>query len=194
MYRLNKTITIEELKASKADEIILATGSNPKMLKIPGAEMLAAEDVLTEKADAGKSTIIIGGGLVGCETALWLKKDRNVDVTIVELMQDILSVGGPLCSANKDMLQDLLKFHKIDILTGACVTEKTAEGYRIKTPDGEKTISADTVICAVGYAPERGIYEEIKASMPYVHLLGDAEQVSNIMYAIWNAYELARNI
>ena len=91
--QLNKTITIEELKASKADEIILATGSNPKMLKIPGAEMLAAEDVLTEKADAGKSTIIIGGGLVGCETALWLKKDRNVDVTIVELMQDILSVG-----------------------------------------------------------------------------------------------------
>ena len=143
---------------------------------------------------AGKSTIIIGGGLVGCETALWLKKDRNVDVTIVELMQDILSVGGPLCSANKDMLQDLLKFHKIDILTGSCVTEKTAEGYRVKTPDGEKTISADTVICAVGYAPERGIYEEIKASMPYVHLLGDAEQVSNIMYAIWNAYELARNI
>ena len=192
--QLNKTITIEELKASKADEIILATGSNPKMLKIPGAEMLAAEDVLTEKADAGKSTIIIGGGLVGCETALWLKKDRNVDVTIVELMQDILSVGGPLCSANKDMLQDLLKFHKIDILTGSCVTEKTAEGYRVKTPDGEKTISADTVICAVGYAPERGIYEEIKASMPYVHLLGDAEQVSNIMYAIWNAYELARNI
>ena len=109
-------------------------------------------------------------------------------------MQDILSVGGPLCSANKDMLQDLLKFHKIDILTGSCVTEKTVEGYRVKTPDGEKTISADTVICAVGYAPERGIYEEIKASMPYVHLLGDAEQVSNIMYAIWNAYELARNI
>ena len=182
MYAFNKTITIEELKASKADEIILATGSNPKMLKIPGAEMLAAEDVLTEKADAGKSTIIIGGGLVGCETALWLKKDRNVDVTIVELMQDILSVGGPLCSANKDMLQDLLKFHKIDILTGNS-DGKDGRRLPVKTSDGEKTISADTVICAVGYAPERGIYEEIKASMPYVHLLGDAEQVSNIMYA-----------
>ncbi|MFR5583381.1 MAG: hypothetical protein ACLTLQ_05720 [[Clostridium] scindens] len=58
--------------------MILATGSNPKMLKIQGAEMLAAEDVLTEKADAGKSTIIIGGGLVGCEgLPCGLKKDRG---------------------------------------------------------------------------------------------------------------------
>ena len=70
----NKTIYHRRIKSVQGGEIILATGSNPKMLKIPGAEMLAAEDVLTEKADAGKSTIIIGGGLVGCETSLWLKR------------------------------------------------------------------------------------------------------------------------
>lgn len=189
-----KGMTAEELKASDADEIILATGSRPKMLSVPGVEMLTAEEVLMEEKDAGRSAIVIGGGLVGCETALWLKKDKGVDVTIVELMPTILSVGGPLCSANKDMLSDLLAFHKVDILTGSSVTGKKDDGYLVAAPDGEKIIKADSVICAVGYMSEKTLYDEVKESMPYVHLLGDAETVSNIMYAVWNAYELARNI
>lgn len=189
-----KMVTADELKDADADEIILATGSRPKMLSIPGVELLTAEDVLTEKADTGKAAIIIGGGLVGCETALWLKKDKGVDVTIVELMPDILSVGGPLCSANKDMLQDLLAFHEVDIMTCSSIAGKNEAGYVIKCQQGEKIVAADSVICAVGYTSEKTLYQQVKEDMPYVHLLGDAENVSNIMYAVWNAYELARNI
>ncbi len=191
---LGTEVTVEQLKASDADEIILATGSTPKMLKVPGVDMLTAEAVLTDKASAGKTSIIIGGGLVGCETALWLKQSKNVDVTIVELAPDILSVGGPLCSANKDMLKDLMVFHKIPTLTSSCVTGKSKNGCIVRTPDGEKDIPADSVICAIGYASNKSLYDEVKAEMPYVHLLGDAENVSNIMYAIWDAYELARGL
>lgn len=192
--KLNTPVTADMLIKSDADEIIIATGSKPKMLKIDGVDLLTAEDVLTEKADPGKSTIIIGGGLVGCEAALWLKQSKNVDVTIVELQQDILQLGGPLCSANKDMLKDLLVFNNIPALTGSSITGKSKDGYIVKTPEGEKTIAADSVICAVGYASQKSLYEEVREEIPYAHLLGDAEQVSNIMYAVWDAYELARNI
>ena len=191
---LNKAVTAEELEQSDADEIILATGSTPKMLRMDDVPMVPAEDVLTEKVDAGKSAIIIGGGLVGCEAALWLKESKGVDVTIVELMSEILSVGGPLCSANKDMLKDLLVFNKIPTLTGSSVTGAADGGYIVKTPEGEKIVAADTVICAIGYASNRSLYDEVKTKIPYVHTLGDANKVSNIMYAIWDAYELARGI
>ena len=191
---LNKTVTAEELKSSAADEIFIATGSTPKMLHVEGVQMLSAESVLNGKADVGKSTIVIGGGLVGCETALWLKKEKGVDATVVELQPAILSVGGPLCSANKDMLKDLLAFYKIPIFTEACITAKTAAGYVLKTPRGEQTLQADSVICAVGYASEKTLFDQVRDQLPYVHLLGDAESVSNIMYAVWNAYEVARNI
>lgn len=49
-------------------------------------------------------------------------------------------------------------------------------------------------IVAIGYVSEKSLYDEIKFEVPNVHLLGDANQVSNIMYAIWNAHEVARNI
>lgn len=189
-----QAVTAREIKDSDADEVILATGSRPKMLKAADISMLTAEDVLTGKADPGKAAVVIGGGLVGCETALWLKKEKGIDAFIVELQPSILSVGGPLCSANKDMLEDLLAFHQVDIMTGSCVTGKNDEGYIVKTPEGERTIAADSVICAVGYMSEKSLYEEVKETMPYVHLLGDAGKVSNIMYAVWNAYELARGI
>lgn len=112
----------------------------------------------------------------------------------MELQPDILGAGGPLCSANRDMLKDLIVFHKIPVLTGSCVDGKSDDGILVKTPDGEKLIKADTVICAVGYASNKSLYETVKEEFPYVHLLGDAKNVSNIMYAVWDAYELARNI
>lgn len=191
---LNTDVTADMIKAQQADEIIFATGSLPKMLHVEGVEMLTAEDVLTEKKDTGKSAVIIGGGLVGCETALWLKESKGVQVTIVELQSDILDVGGPLCSANRDMLRDLIVFHGIPVLTRSSVTGKNANGVIVKTSDGENLVQADTVICAVGYASNKSLYESVKEEMPYVHLLGDAKNVSNIMYAVWDAYELARNI
>lgn len=192
--KCNETVTKEYLENSSADEIILATGSKPKMLSIPGVEMLTAEAVLTEEKDAGRSTIVIGGGLVGCETALWLKESKGVEVTVVELQPEILSVGGPLCSANKDMLKDLLKLNKVAVKTGSCVAGKKEEGYILNTPNGEEILQADSVICAVGYTSEQSLYQQVRADMPYIHLLGDAEKVGNIMYAIWDAYEVARNI
>lgn len=67
----NTTVTKERLKELKADEVILATGSIPRILNIDNSKkVFSAEDVLLGKEDAGKSTIIIGAGLVGCETAL----------------------------------------------------------------------------------------------------------------------------
>lgn len=190
----NTEVTKEMVKDFNADEIIVATGSKPRKLTIPGADRVyTAEEVLLGKKDAGSSTIIIGGGLVGCETALWLV-DQGKKVTIVELQEDILKVGGPLCHANEDMLKDLVKFKKIDLKVNTSVASASEGGFILKSGDKEEVITADSAIIAIGYTSEKSLYDEIKFEIPNVHLLGDANQVSNIMYAIWNAYEVARNI
>lgn len=192
--RYNTEVTKEMVKDFNADEVIVATGSKPRKLTIPGSDKVyTAEEVLVGKKDAGNSTIIIGGGLVGCETALWLV-DQGKKVTIVELQDGILKVGGPLCHANEDMLKDLVKFKKIDLKLSTCVTGASEEGFILKSGDKEEVIAADSVIVAIGYVSEKSLYDELKFEVPNVHLLGDASQVSNVMYAIWNAYEVARNI
>jgi 2-enoate reductase len=149
--------------------------------------------VLLGKKAAGNSTVIIGGGLVGCETALWLA-DQGKQVTLVEMQSDILKIGGPLCHANEDMLRDLLKFKKIDVRLNTVVAGATANGFLLKSGSKEESVVADSAIVSIGYNSERSLYDEIKFNVPQIYLLGDANQVQNIMYAIWNAYEVARNI
>ena len=190
----NTKVTKETVKNFNADVVIVATGSKPRKLSIPGTDKVyTAEEVLLGKKDAGSSTIIIGGGLVGCETALWLA-DQGKKVTLVELQDGILKVGGPLCHANEDMLKDLVKFKEIDLRVNTAVIGANEDGFIIKSGDKEEVVAADSAIVAIGYISEKSLYDEIKFEVPKVHLLGDANQVSNIMYAIWNAYEVARNI
>lgn len=190
----NSEVTKEMVTNADADVVIVATGSTPRILKIDNSDKVyTAEEVLLGNKDAGDSTIIIGGGLVGCETGLWLA-DQGKKVTIVEMQSDILKVGGPLCHANEDMLKDLVKFKKIDLRTNTVVTGATDDGFVIKTGDKEEIIAADSVIVAIGYNSQKKLYDEIKNDIPEVHLLGDARKVQNIMYAIWDAYEVARRI
>jgi len=192
--RLNETVTKESMKEFGADEVIIATGSNPRLLGIEGAEnVYCAEDVLMGRKTVGDKILMIGGGLVGCETALWLK-EQGKEVTIVEMQNDILQVGGPLCHANHDMLTDLIKFNKIEVKTDSYISKKTDEGFMLNTKGQESAIMADDAIVAIGYSSQKSLYNEIKFDIPNTHIIGDANKVQNIMYAIWNAYEVARNI
>jgi 2-enoate reductase len=50
------------------------------------------------------------------------------------------------------------------------------------------------VIFSVGYKSSNSLYDELEEVVDDIYLLGDAKNVRNIMYAIWDAYEIARNI
>ena len=60
--------------------------------------------------------------------------------------------------------------------------------------DGGKDIACDSVILSVGYKEEDSLYHELEFEVPEIYLLGDAKKVSNIMYAIWDAFEVANHI
>ncbi|MBW9171369.1 FAD-dependent oxidoreductase [Clostridium estertheticum] len=190
----NTEATKEIITNLKSDVVIVATGSTPRILNIDNSsKVYSAEDVLLGRKDAGNNVVIIGGGLVGCEAALWLA-DQGKKVTIVEMQSDILKVGGPLCHANEDMLRDLVNFKKIDLKFNTMVASATNEGFILKSGEKEEAIKADCAIVAIGYNSQKSLYDELKFKVPEVHLLGDARQVQNIMYAIWDAYEVSRNI
>lgn len=192
--KFNNEVTKEILEQVDTDVVIVSTGSTPKMLNIDNCDKVyTAEEVLLGKKDVGDTTIIIGGGLVGCETALWLA-DQGKKVTIVEMQKEILEVGGPLCHANKDMLKELIPFKNIDLKTGAMVASATEDGFIVATGEEKELVKADSVIVSIGYNSQKQIYDEVKNSFEETYLLGDARKVQNIMYAIWDAYEIAKNI
>lgn len=191
---LNSCVEKETVLAGNYDAVIIATGSSPKVFSLgDDARVYPAADVLTGAKDCGQTTVVVGGGLVGCETALWLA-EQGKDVTIVEALDKLMAVNGPLCHANKDMLERLIPYHGVKTVTSARVTGYSDGILHVTCGEKEKTISCESVILAVGYKEEDSLYHQLEFDVPEIYLLGDAKKVSNIMYGIWDAFEVANHI
>ena len=191
---LHHQVNAEEIRRGGFDAVILATGSSPKTFTLGDeAHVHTAAEVLNGKIEIGEKTAIIGGGLVGCETALFLR-EKGKEVTIIEAMKEILSVNGPLCHANSEMLERLIPYKGIEVITDA-KAEKFADGKLIYQQQGrQKELPCDEVILAIGYKEEDELYRQVEMEIPEIYLLGDARSVANIMYAIWDAFEVANHI
>lgn len=191
---LNTRITADDIRKGDYDTVIIATGSTPKVFSLGDDEhVYTASQVLLKEKDPGAATVIVGGGLVGCETALWLAK-LGKKVTIVEALDKIMAVNGPLCHANKDMLMNLLPYNNVEIITSAKVAGYQNGELSVETKDGTVKLACDSVILSVGYKEENSLYKEVEFDVPEIYLLGDAKKVANIMYGIWDAYEVANHI
>lgn len=191
---LNNEVTKTDVEKGGYDVVIIATGSTPKRFSLGDDDRVyTAEQVLLKEKDCGDSVVVIGGGLVGCETALWLAQNGK-KVTIVEALDKLLAMNGPLCSANKEMLERLIPYNGIEVVTGAKVGEYHDRCLSMQTAEGEKQISCDSVVLSVGYKENNSLYHELEFDVPEIYLLGDAKKVSNIMYGIWDAFEVANHI
>lgn len=194
---MNSEVTLDMVKNGNYDVVVVATGSDPIVLNLPGFDrenVVTADKILMDVNSAGENIVVVGAGLVGCEVALWLAQ-KGKKVTIVEVASEIL--GGPhgLPFMNYDMLKDLLNYENVTIKTGASITGVDETGAIIKNNDGiEETLKADTVITSVGYRSNKNLYESLKMEVGDLYLLGDAKKVKSIMYGIWDAYEIARNV
>ena len=176
------------------DAVIVATGAMPKKFPLgENAPVYTATDALLGKTPIGERVTVVGGGLVGCETALWLAQEGK-HVTIVEALDRLMAVNKPLCHANSEMLERLLPFRGVETLVSSSVQKYENGKLLVKTPQGEQQLDCDTVILSVGFREDRGVFDAWENSAKEIYLLGDAKKVANIMYAVWDAFEVANHI
>ncbi|WP_406676881.1 FAD-dependent oxidoreductase [Neomoorella carbonis] len=194
---LNREVTPELVLEKKPDAVVVATGSKPAIPDVPGIDkdrVCTATDLLLGKRQAGNEVVIIGGGLVGCETALWLAR-QGKRVTIVELLDDLMRAGIPVPYMNRIMLVEMLRREGVEWRTGTTILEVTEAGAMLIDRFFHRTtLPADTVAVAVGFTPEQGLYRALVGKITELYLIGDSRKPRNIMSAIWDAYEVARNI
>jgi 2,4-dienoyl-CoA reductase-like NADH-dependent reductase (Old Yellow Enzyme family)/thioredoxin reductase len=179
--------TADMIRKTKPDVVVIATGVVAAKLDIPGADkpfVLPARDVLDGKATAVK-VAIIGGGLVGCETAEFLQK-QGKHITIVEMLDDI---AGKMVYAQKVILEARLKVAGVNIITGAKCKEITDYGLVVITKAGDELhIEAGSVVIAVGDRPNKALGRELKGIVPEIYTAGDCVKPEGIAEAVTAGY------
>ena len=195
--------TSEGLETISAENIVLATGSVPARIPIPGADLpgVVTSDELLQETTLPKHLVVIGGGVIGLEFAS-VYQAFGVKVTIVEMLPAILpNVDEEIARR----LTPLLKRSGMDILTKTAVKEIKQEGssvgalvVRVESGQVIKEIPADRVLIATGRKPnlqgidlealglqtDRGAIvanDQMQTNLPYVYAIGDA--IGGIMLA-----------
>ncbi len=189
---LGREATPNSVRRLNPDVVFVATGSTPLMPDIPGiqsAAVASATDILLGKRKAGKNVVVIGGGMVGCETALHLAEAKK-KVTVLELLD---RVAGDMFVSSQMHIEVLFREKGIAAHTQVRVAEITREGVLVSEAGGRKKLfAADTVVVATGFEPLRKGFETLSGRVPEVHFIGDCAEPRNVMRAIWEGYRTAR--
>lgn len=143
---------------------------------------MTADRVLSGAVAPGTKVLIMGGGLIGCETAEFLA-ERGHAVTVLEMQPE---VARDMEGRTRRYMMPRLKKYGVTLLTGTQVLHIDDRGIvTVKTPDGgERTLPAfDTLVAAVGYRPETRLAEELRAAgIPFTSI-GDCDHVAKILNA-----------
>jgi len=192
--QVNKEATAAAIARAGPEVCIIATGVRALLPDIPGLNkdtVVQAGEVLEGKVAVGDRVAIIGGELVGCETAEFLA-DKGKKVTVMRRGPEMaLGVGPSL----RPYLLSRLKEKGVKLLTRVTYREVTPQGVVISTPGGKKeTVPADTVVLAAGSLPQDTLCKEIKNKGVEVHCIGDCVEPRTIRDAVAEGFRVGSQV
>lgn len=190
---LNTFVTKELIKLYNPDHIILSTGASPISVPFKGIEknknIVQANDILAGKIQPGKNVAIIGGGLVGVETAEHLAVHGS-KVTVIEMKETHLE---EMAGIPKVFMMESLEHNKVKIKLGTKLEEIKENSILLNKNGSIKELEIDQLILAIGSKPNNSLEEWLKDNYKYTKI-GDAKAVIDGIEAVKSGYEAALNI
>jgi pyruvate/2-oxoglutarate dehydrogenase complex dihydrolipoamide dehydrogenase (E3) component len=172
---LNQEVTPEYVAENGYDALILAAGSLAAAPPIPGLDDPAVQHATvayTKLDELGHHVAVLGGGLIGCETALFLAKAGH-EVTIVEMLDAIAPEANWM--HKEGMMQAFAKTPDLHIQTGRRITaiENAKLVHTLDSHGTEHILAADSVIYALGLRSNMDAYNRLLYAAPQVIPVGD---------------------
>ncbi|WP_197433685.1 FAD-dependent oxidoreductase [Bradyrhizobium sp. CCH5-F6] len=180
-----RELKIEGEESMEYSKLILATGSTPLRLNVPGADLAGVHtfrdtrdvDLLLTLAAAKKRVVVVGGGLLGLEAAYGLAK-AGATVTLLHLMDRLME--RQLDAPAADLLKTLVERKGIRILLNASTARIHGDGHveAVELADGSR-IEADAVIFAAGIKPNVSLAKEAGIAVNRGVVVNDVMQTSS---------------
>ncbi|MFC1920448.1 FAD-dependent oxidoreductase [Chloroflexota bacterium] len=197
---LNKEVNEKIIRDNKPDAVVVATGSSPATLDIPGADsnnVVRAVDVLLGKADVGQEVVVVGGRIVGIGTALFLA-EKGKKVSIVTRSQVARGLGHNLKLAFFD---SLLK-HGIRLYPFSIPDSISENGVSIQWNSGDAEradnvlsfLEADSIVLAVGAKNNNQLAEQLSGFVSEVYPIGDCAGKRSIFAAMHGGSDTGQKI
>ena len=191
-------IPVEHKKASAADlagydAVICATGSRPILPSVPGIDkpgVMDALEVLNGTRKPEGRIAVIGGGLVGTETALHLA-EQGMHTTLVEMLPKIMN---GVAATDQLAYSERIAKADMEVCTGTRLVSIGDGEITVSDRTGTHTIPADSVIIAIGLKAQDSLYGELCAQGKEAYLVGDAVHPGKIFDAFHTAYRVAWKI
>ena len=188
----NTKVDAQMLKDADVDAVILAIGSSPITIKLEGMDKLqhaSAPEVLRHEVCPKGKVAVIGGGLVGLETADTLATD-GCDVTVLEMKDEI---GSDLGSLRKIAVMMKLQQMQVKMLPNSKVCKFTEEGIVL---EDETLVPCNCAVFAVGFASNDShlLVEECEKRQIPCRVIGDAKSARRALDAIAEGFEAARTL
>lgn len=187
--RYQTTATRELLLAEGYDAVIAAVGAAPIRPGIPGAETaVLAPAVFGAEQSLGERVVIIGGGQVGCETALHLSR-LGKTVTVLEMQDKILADAS--ASYRSRLIRNIDGEPNLTVIPDARCTA-VGPNVHYQLSDGtEQTLPADSVVLAAGMRPETDTALSLQCHQYAFYMVGDCQRAGNVQKAVRSAFASA---
>ncbi|MFH1148285.1 MAG: FAD-dependent oxidoreductase [Pseudomonadota bacterium] len=186
--------TAQSVIDSHADTVVLATGSIPNRLPIPGIEsemVIDAREFYRKGASLGERVLVIGGGDIGCETADLIARPGR-EVMIVEVLPEIIPKSKEI---PRGRLIERLEEKGVKVFVETRVVEIKGTFVSLENKDrSEFQVEVDTIVLAAGARPDKTLFEQLKGRVKELVHVGEAETPGNLGSALRSATEVALKI
>jgi 2,4-dienoyl-CoA reductase-like NADH-dependent reductase (Old Yellow Enzyme family)/thioredoxin reductase len=172
------------------DEVIAATGALPMVPDIPGAiggNVVTAIEVLTGGAKVGEKVVVVGGGLIGCETALFLAENGKM-ATIIEMLEKI---GLDIDIFHRWAFLERLRKAGVRMEKKVKVTDISDQGVSGIRNGSIEFFPGETVVLAVGMRSDQEVIEKLKNSGIMSNVIGDCLEPRRIRNAVEEGFKVA---
>ena len=171
------------------DAVIAAVGAEPLIIPIPGVENAKVATSIYGKEDTiGKEVIVIGGGQVGCETALHLAK-KGIKASVIE-MQSSLAPDASTTHRN-ELMVEIDNEPNFVTITGAKCKAVTADSVTFERDGKDETIKADTVILSAGMKAKMEEADSFIGTADEFYEIGDCVRARTVEQATKEAFYAA---